>query len=330
MNSVELIYVWYNDNIFIVDTVYYPFLSNLKFNSNDRKCHVFYYVKNNVSIPQIKEKNIYLYDFSIYFDTETLILNSLNNIAQKIDFMKLIILTNVYNIINTQKDLLLIDFDCYITYISKKIYNLEPFYCTNNKYLKVVEYDEIDSYIENYATRIDKIGSDRMKDMLDISTIDTNNDTNSYIYNIYIDIIVKYFKKYHNFVFPELFKDMSLDCSISLSYNRGGSWKKDSYDYEEGPFWIIKYSKPFNKKIKTDIQLSILKRELHSFKCLLLSELNFPFDMNMYWINSKQRYGTLKEYILDRIKYPDNKEYIYFIDKFIEYQTLHSDSVFFI
>ncbi|AAF44561.1 hypothetical protein FPV217 [Fowlpox virus] len=320
---MKLVYVWYHDSVFVPDSLYYPFLSNFRFNSKYRSCHVFYYINNtdNLRIPE-NEYNQDFIDFKTVFPEDMATLTVLPNKAQKIDFMKLSILFKGHRILNTKSDILLLDFDCHIKTIGKMIYNVEPFYCKKTKYLYVGgQNDEQDSYIENYATRIDEVGSRRLYDIF--TRLDFHpgkSKTNSYVYMIYVSMIIEYFKVYHNYIFPTLCENVYLESSVDMSYSRGSTWKIDISNLDDDSLWIIKYSKPFNKAIKDEIQDCIHNKNFSVFYTIVLKELNLPFDKDIFWLNDKQRNGTLKEYVHENIKDSSGNTFISIIDRAINFQ----------
>ncbi|QRY19009.1 ORF-139 [Teiidae poxvirus 1] len=320
---MELVYVWYNDIHFIPDTLDYPFMSNVKYNSRSRKCHVFYYVVDNVEVP-INESSLTFYNFSVEFPEYMNILVGLSNVAQKIDFMKIVVLCNFYNVTETENDLLLLDFDCHITSIKEKIYNLEAFYCSNVKYLITEYMMEKTSYIENYATRIDREGSKRFADIYRDTGLNCNKDNKySYVYMVYVNMVIRYFHEYENYNFPPSYKNLTLQRTLDISYSRGSTWKNsDIYDQNEKASWIVKNCRPFNESIKQKLGRSVLFDNFGLFRDTLLKELNLPLNLDLFWLNEKQRRGTIKEYILEKVKPKNVFMYLIIIENIAKYQAL--------
>ncbi|ALA62534.1 hypothetical protein [Turkeypox virus] len=325
---MNLIYVWYSDKHFIIDSLYFPYMSNLLYNSRYRRCYVFYYVDSSDSgnFRDIADDNIYYYDFGNVFPKYTMEMSSLKNIAQKIDFMKIVLLCHAFEVLREEDDLMLLDFDCHILSVKNKIYNFEPFYCKDVTSLEVLVDNEADSYIENYATRIDRLGSYRLLQIfIDIKDNYINgSNSNSLIYALYISMTVRYFKQYHDYDFSTVYKDMRLISSVDITYSRGSTWKNTNNGYNDNPYWVIKYKRPFNKEIKDKIYEFILFNKFLELYNILYEEINFPYNYNIFWLNNKQRNGTLKEMVYERIPSGEQSIYISLIDRIYKKQQLYA------
>lgn len=302
----NIIFVWYNENKFVFNNYVYPFIHNMEYLSTKYNIHLVYYIEKNIIIP--KYQNIKLYDFNIYFKDYIKYVTQYQKVSNKIDIMKLIVLSN-YSVLNIENDILLMDFDCEIININPIKYDIEPFFDGNIKYLMYGDYDkEYDSYIENYAVRINKNGEKWFKENLFFNMGD--KETHSDVFVIYVNLIIKYYKEKLYFIFPKLYNDLIFNNSIKIILSRGESWTLKNIVVNNPnihvPYLYNKNIKPIYFREYDELYRYILFENDKLYdKIMTFKNRNYNFDLLFKYSNKKNfcilpLIDILKEHIKDK------------------------------
>ncbi|ACH69504.1 hypothetical protein PsunGV_gp154 [Pseudalatia unipuncta granulovirus] len=295
-----LVSVWYNKDKFIYNTTCHPFWHNILYYSQYFKYYVLYYIENEseAKIPPVGP--VKFINFKDYAESKNV--SKLKHVMNKIDYMKLHFIFN--SKIVPETFVLLMDMDCQLSECHnlkfdklKNIqYYLTPYTDSSTKclYRPMSSYDKyensFDSYIENYATFINKTkpffqpwhGVD----------IRVENETNQFfMYAQYLQIVQLYMGIFHQHALPTLYKNYKISNPIKLTFHRGSSYRgenDDEYKYE------YDYRKPaiFGKQSLThQLYIAIISEEdQETIKNMLhnLHRLGYNFESKFHWSNSLQ------------------------------------------
>lgn len=231
----------------------------------------------------------------------------------KIDYMKLQFILNS-NIV-PETFVLLMDMDCQLVdchnlkvdKLKKIQYHLSPYTDSSTKclYRPMSSYDKynnsFDSYIENYATFINKtLPFFKPWHGVDIRI---ENETNQFfIYAQYLQIVQLYMSIFHQRALPAMYEDYKIETP-KLTFHRGSSYLEeydDEYKYE------YDYKKPavFGRESLTDkLYMALISGQNHKkIKYMLhnLHRLEYNFQSKFRWSNSLQCHVNVCGVIEDR------------------------------
>ncbi len=316
--DLALVSVWYNKDKFIYNTTCNPFWHNILYYSQYFKYYILYYVENESSakIPTA-EGPVKFINFKNYPESKNV--TKLKHVMNKIDYMKLQFIFN--SDIVPETFVLLMDMDCQLTTAAelkmdnlkkvKQQYYLTPYTDSSTKFLyrpmsNYVKYgNSFDSYIENYATFINKT-QPFFKPWHGVD-IRVENETNQFfMYAQYLQIVQLYMSIFHQYALPAMFDDYRILNPIQLTFHRGSSYKEDYY-YEDEYKYEYDYRKPavFGKQSLTDklyVALISGRQDHKIIKYMLhnLYRLSYNFQSKFRWSNSLQCYVNVCGVIEDR------------------------------
>ncbi|ACO53546.1 unknown [Euproctis pseudoconspersa nucleopolyhedrovirus] len=312
-----VVFVWWHQRQFVYNTYEFPFWHNVQHHALKHRCYVLYYIEDDdVENKQNVENlnNLTMVDFKRTRHAHTVC--QINNVACKIDYIKLSLLLDD-RLLQNEQMLLVMDMDCVVKNIdsdaiaASKRY-VEPFFDKSIRRLyNATGRVDFDSYIENYAMLINRTRP-FLNEYQKFSVAVPANANNNFVFSQYLLIVQLYYTIAHNFSFPADVEDLKFVNSINLSFSRGGSWKcgvtkQYSYHYD------VKIAPIFgNVCLCTQMRVAILKNDVKKIDQLLerLNELGYNFKSRFGWSNSKQQYVNLAGVLDDKNHNYKNKQYL--------------------
>lgn len=292
--------VWYNKDKFIYNSTCHPFWHNILYYSQYYTYYVLYYVDNESSAKIPTVGPVKFINFKKYPESKNM--PKLKHVMNKIDYMKLQFIFNSHIVPETF--VLLMDMDCQLSECNKikleklmKIqYHLTPYTDPSTKllYRPMSSYDDynnsFDSYIENYATFINKT-KPFFKPWHGVG-VRVEGETNQFFMHAqYLQIVQLYMGICHQYALPTLYSDYKIASPIKVTFHRGSSYSEknlNEYKYE------YDYRKPavFGKRSLTDeLYLALISKKDHdTIKRMLhtLHRLGYNFQTKFQWSNSLQ------------------------------------------
>ncbi|QHB21759.1 ac113 [Artaxa digramma nucleopolyhedrovirus] len=326
-NAAEpcIVFVWFHRDQFVYNTYEFPFWHNVQHHALHHKCYLLYYIENDNKQQLVNEmsssslaprtnvcqQNLILVNFKLTRHASAMRQIDDDNVACKIDYMKLQVLLDK-RLIENEKILLVMDMDCVVRKIYTKAISvseryLEPFFdrSVNRLYNRTSRMD-FDSYIENYAVLINRnypFLTSFQKFEIVLPTAKDKHLPNNYIYSQYLLMVHLYYTIFHNFSFPDNVKKLQYVNSVDLTYNRGGSWKSEivqryKYDYDVAVEPIFG-----NVCLCTQIYMAILHKDVQKIDQLIeeLRNKKYNFCSRFNWSNSKQQYTNMAGVLIDKI-----------------------------
>lgn len=287
-------------------------------------------VQNRINDVIKRCPSIHFVNFPLVFAEYVRNVKMFTQTANKIDFIKIVSVAHFQRISRNKKNdgqILLLDFDCDIRHMNvPKNLQLKAFFVNSNLLREFSEhYDRhadilirnCDSYVENYALLISKDLCFLFESTITIIIENTHNEhfSNSFVYVHYIDLIVNLYKIVYNIDLPDYVNDTATISSIcgkshasciDMRYNRGGSWDVNfkqscetysNFDCLKKPIYLYEYDLLENQIKKFGKNKSVFDDVKNLLRDLLHRGLNY--ELNDYWINSKQRKGNLREFMED-------------------------------
>ncbi|ABQ52063.1 hypothetical protein SlGVgp120 [Spodoptera litura granulovirus] len=234
MDKFAIVSVWYHKNEFIYNTKKFPFWHNVLYNSTQYKYYIVHHVESEITLPQCE--NIQFVSFDEVCPRHEM--HRLQNVVNKINYMKLMVLFNPN--FATEERLLLMDMDCNIVRVDQlrllrsPLY-LEPFFnpICEQLYEYRSSYDayrnSFDSYVEMYAMLINK--RNRFFQPMHGVNVVTDNETNEFfMISQYMNILQLYMCMFHNYPLPHNVCDINIPKCIVLTFSRNHSFSLHNKD----------------------------------------------------------------------------------------------------
>lgn len=292
--------VWYNKDKFIYNSTCHPFWHNILYYSQYYTYYVLYYVENESSAKIPAVGPVKFINFKNYPESKNM--ERLKHVMNKIDYMKLQFIFNSHIIPETF--VLLMDMDCQLAECYnikldkfKKIqYYLTPYTDPSTKHLyrPMSNYDKyrnsFDSYIENYATFINKTKPFfRPWHGVDVRV---EGETNQFfMYAQYIQIVQLYMVINHQYALPASYSEYKIANPLKLTFHRGSSYFEENFDQYK---YEYDYRKPAvfgEPSLTKKLYIAIISQQDHNtIKSMLhtLRRLGYNFKSKFEWSNSLQ------------------------------------------
>ncbi|QKE44474.1 hypothetical protein Yalta_027 [Yalta virus] len=306
MDSFVIISVWYHPNKFVFNTHKYPFLHNIQYHATKYKYVLLYFIEDESDISIPTDDNVTYINFKTEFASHFKTASSFIHKANKIDFMKNILIQECKNI--NFDYILCMDMDCEITDIDEPKLLKEDkfitfFYDASTKLLKLKRSNFLDSYIENYAFLINnKIFNEDVNFRNEI--FKTELESNCFMYEQFLNFIIDYYKKEVQFNFPLSCRETVLPTQpITIKFERGGSWRDDR-NHEIKKYVYNMNKRPIYGRDREELYLAILTNKTDKIIDLLKDfiYLEYDFESLFQWSNSLQSYVNLYGIIIDRVR----------------------------
>nr|ANS70996.1 hypothetical protein [Lymantria dispar multiple nucleopolyhedrovirus] len=317
--NLTVAFVWFGaDGAPVCNNDRFPFWHNIQYHATRYRCTVIYCWSSPTAIerspfpPDSDSTNVTAVDFRHNWDRSGHI-DQLKTIASKIDYMKVQIALNCKtSSCFATTYVLIMDMDCVIDAVdlaemARQNRYLEPFFDRNVTMLYCSINDhEFDSYIENYATLINRKARFFGRHHHVRVAHEHDTEQNCYIYAQYLNIVHLYYALYHSYTFPERVQDLDYKNCVELRFRRGSSWsepkKKQACRYK---YIYDKTKPPVFAFLALDDQLrAAIRTDKRSVVCDLLLELkrlDYDFKSSFDWCNHQQKLGNVAGVLLDRL-----------------------------
>lgn len=325
----ELFFIWYHKFYgYVYNTPNVPFIHNLHYLSRNFNINIVYFLEKDINMIEFKKAKFF--NFKTYLPEYIKYVDAVSSPSNKIDLMKMIVLSQ-YKKFTDADNIIVLDMDADIIAVSENKYDLEPFFndefpnlMSEKNPLNLKEYFK--SYIQNQCTRINQTGSEWLKQNLNLNKImEENQDEKNYYKNnykymldVYVNLIIKYFKEEKNFIFPDNIMDLNFENTANIIFSEGQTWNMWSniptyeyyiYDRKKRPVYgyekeeLYKYICKKDKQKIQDITKSFEKRNYDLQSCAYFDKKTEKYEDFFTVLKKHFDDDNFVEHIKDNVYY---------------------------
>ncbi|ADD73814.1 ORF105 [Lymantria xylina nucleopolyhedrovirus] len=315
MTDLTLVFVWYRpDGAAVFNTDRFPFWHNVQYHARQYRCVLVYcfdapHVDASPVPAGAETAAVVTVDFRDQWDRHGRI-DALQTTASKIDYIKLTIVLNCDRACITTDFVLLMDMDCSVDEVNfDRIMScgrrLEVFFdrSVGQLYDNIGRF-EFDSYIENYATLVNRRAPFFQSHHHVVATPERDTGQNCYMYAQYLNVVHLYYALFHAYTFPPDARDLVYENSVKLRFRRGASWSalprraavyKYVYDSALEPEFVA-------QSLDDRLMAAILKGDDDEVRRLALElrRLDYDFQSAFDWSNGRQKFTNVAGVLVDR------------------------------
>ncbi|AAC70295.1 LdOrf-109 peptide [Lymantria dispar multiple nucleopolyhedrovirus] len=311
-DDLTLVFVWYRpDGAAVYNTDRFPFWHNIRYHARRYPC-VLVYCFDAPGAPPVpageEAAGVVAVDFREQWDRRGRI-DALQTTASKIDYIKLTIVMNCDRACIATDFVLLMDMDCSVDEVrsdrmASHNRRLEVFFDRSvAKLYDNVGRFEFDSYIENYATLVNRRAPFFQSHHHVVVTSERDTGQNCYMYAQYLNVVHLYYALFHAYTFPPDVRDLVYENSVKLRFRRGASWT----DRPRAAVYKYVYDSALEPEFAAQsldgrLMAAILKGDDDETRRLALElrRLDYDFGSQFDWSNGRQKFANVAGVLVDR------------------------------